>query len=102
MGSMKKHVSWGSLKKTGSGRAATEASRLLAFTSAFRVLAGGASISHSNANTEPFEALHPTWRKPQHRGALGSNTKGSSLPHRSGVPDCRNLAVRAFCRWQAS
>src|SRR5262249_38174717 len=20
----------------------------------------------------------------------------------SGIPDCRNLAVRAFCRWQAS
>src|SRR5262249_50071224 len=27
---------------------------------------------------------------------------GSSLPHFSGTPDCRNLAVRALCRWQAS
>src|SRR5262245_25214824 len=35
-------------------------------------------------------------------GLVGSNVNGSSLPHCSGMPDCRNLAVRAFCRWQAS
>src|SRR5215813_6823583 len=35
-------------------------------------------------------------------GVLGSNLNGSSLPHVSGMPVCRNLAVRALCRWQAS
>jgi len=35
-------------------------------------------------------------------GAFGSNVKGSSLPNCSGVPFCRNLALRAFDRWQAS
>src|ERR1051326_9346100 len=35
-------------------------------------------------------------------GLLGSNVNGSSLPHLSGTPDCRNLAVRTLCRWQAS
>jgi hypothetical protein len=33
---------------------------------------------------------------------LGSNVNGSSLPNRSGMPNCLNLAVRALCRWQAS
>jgi hypothetical protein len=28
--------------------------------------------------------------------------KGSSLPNRSGMPNCWNLAARAFDRWQAS
>src|SRR6185295_5632426 len=40
--------------------------------------------------------------RPQQRGAFGSKTKGSSLPNFSGTPDAKNLAVRAFCRWQAS
>src|SRR5262249_58259941 len=35
-------------------------------------------------------------------GTLGSKVNGSSLPHFSGTPDCRSLAVRALCRWQAS
>src|SRR5262249_18036931 len=39
---------------------------------------------------------------PHQHGVLGSNVKGSSLPHCSGVPFCRNLALRAFDRWQAS
>jgi hypothetical protein len=29
-------------------------------------------------------------------------TEGFSLPNCSGVPFCRNLALRAFDRWQAS
>jgi hypothetical protein len=45
----------------------------------------------------------PLGRQPlQQGGALGSNVKGSSLPNCSGVPFCRNLALRALARWQAS
>src|SRR5215510_1996896 len=46
---------------------------------------------------------HPSACEPRYgHGLLGSNVNGSSLPHCSGMPDCRNLAVRALCRWQAS
>ena len=38
----------------------------------------------------------------QQRGAFGSKTKGSSLPNVSRMPEAKALAVRAFCRWQAS
>ena len=48
------------------------------------------------SSQEPHRQPH------QQGGALGSNVKGSSLPNCSGVPFCRNLALRAFDRWQAS
>jgi hypothetical protein len=63
-------------------------------TSNFRALAGRAFISLSDAKAEPFDAsprLAPG--ETQHRGALGSNTKGSSLPNVSNTPVCK-----AFCR----
>jgi len=33
---------------------------------------------------------------------MGSNTKGSSLPNRSGTPFMRNRSERIFDRWMAS
>src|SRR5262249_6050092 len=49
---------------------------------------------------------HPSaphsWRLRYGHAFFGSNVNDSSLPNCSGVPLARNLANRAFVRWQAS
>src|SRR5262245_17125744 len=62
----------------------------------------GHSATHSTIRATPGAVCARRATKLQRRGALGSKTKGSSLPHCSFMPNCWNFAVRAFCRWQAS